>query len=136
MPSLASRQDEGSTRSEELAGSCPGPSAFDPDDPRSGPRCTCLEHRAWVAWWRGAEFRTADARLLDVGTGGASLEADVRPDDGRLLLALQGGPPDSSVWARVVRVGRGRLRSYRLHLVFVEPCPEGLLRGAIEGLRR
>jgi hypothetical protein len=115
----------------------PTPRGTDPTDRRNHPRRSALEHRAWLGWTAEREFRTADARLLDIGPAGALVETDAPLHvDQEVLLALANGPPDGGVMAAVVRLMRGRRHRHRVHLAFTEPCPDALLGGAIEGLPR
>ena len=113
----------------------PTPEGTDPADRRNEPRRTSLEHRAWLGWTQERVFRTADARLLDIGLAGALVETNAPVHlDQEILLALTKGLPDGGVEAAVVRITRGRRLRHRVHLAFTEPCPDSLLRGAIEGL--
>src|SRR5437879_4468515 len=59
---------------------------------RAGPRSVSLEYRAWLGWWAGDDFRTIDARLLDIGRDGAAAEVDARPPRDRPLLFGLRGP--------------------------------------------
>ena len=115
----------------------PTPQTTDPADRREYPRRTAMEHRAWLGWTHERVFRTAAARLLDIGPAGALVETDARLRvDQEILLALTYGVPDGGVMAAVVRLTRGRRHRHRVHLAFTEPCPDTLLGGAIEGLPR
>ncbi|MEJ7636800.1 MAG: PilZ domain-containing protein [Singulisphaera sp.] len=115
----------------------PTPQGTDPADRRNDPRRTALEHRAWLGWTQERVFRTAAARLLDIGPAGALVETDAPLHvDEEILLALTNGLPDGGVMAAVVRITRGRRHRHRVHLAFTEPCPDSLLGGAIEGLPR
>jgi hypothetical protein len=109
----------------------------DPADRRSEPRHTSLEYRAWLGWMEQLVYRTADARLLDIGRAGALVETSALLSvDQAVLLALVEGHPDGGVHAAVRRVTTGRRHRHRVHLAFTEPCPGALLEGAIEGLPR
>jgi hypothetical protein len=105
---------------------------------RSSPRYTSLEFRAWIAWWKNdSELATGSVRLMDIGPGGAMVEApERRPIGEYVLLTLEGlSPYDAGVEAIVVQTRPVSRGNHRLHLAFTEPCPESLLHAAIEGIR-
>jgi hypothetical protein len=113
------------------AGPAPPPDAT---ERRGGPRHSVIVSRAFLAWWAGPRPRSEDARLLDIGPGGALVEVDSFPPRLPLLLGLRDAPPGAAQFATVVRSGRGRRHAHRLHLAFEGPCPEDLIRWAVHGL--
>ena len=134
MNRLPTRPNQGNLIAAPCA-TLPSPERTDPADRRNDPRRTVLEHRAWIGWTQECLFRTAEARLLDIGTAGALVETDASLHvDQEMLLALKYGLPDGGVMADVVRITRGRRHRHRVHLAFTEPCPDSLLGGAIQGV--
>lgn len=101
---------------------------------RAVPRFTALDPRGWIGWWAEGEFHEAEARLLDVGEFGASVEVDrLPPRDCPLFFSLGGPSPVESVEAEVVATGPGRLRKILARMAFSARCPDPLFTAIVRG---
>jgi hypothetical protein len=96
-------------------------------DRRRWPRSLTAENLAAVQWWQGHLVRQTHARLVNVGPGGALLEADHRPPVNQAVW-LRLREPQASGWveARVVRWdGPGRVG-----VAFTDLSPPDLIAAA------
>jgi hypothetical protein len=127
--SMHERTEGGSERDPE-----PGPkAAVASRERRSYPRYTVLDHRGWLSWWDGRGLELDDIRLLDVSRGGAAFEVEgPLPEGQAVLVGLERLREASCVEATVVRVTWGQRARYRVHVAFIESCPDEFFESAID----
>ena len=113
----------------------PTPTPIDPLERRSTPRFVPLEHRSWLARRSGETFHPAPVRLLDIGAGGVLIESmhDATTAEEVWFWIDPVGDPGDLVAAWVAGVTRGTRDRYRIRLEFQTPCPEHVLKRALEG---
>ncbi len=103
-------------------------------DRRAWPRFTALDPRGWIGWWAEGDFHEAEARLLDVGEFGASVEVDrLPPRDCPLFFSLGGPVTAESVEAEVVATQPGRLKKVLVRMAFSTRCPDQLFAAIVHG---
>jgi hypothetical protein len=97
---------------------------------RSGLRSRPRASRAWLAWWAGGGFRTAAARIADIGPGGVAVTTREGPTMGtHVLFGLLGArAEDLCAEAIVLGVSPTERGEHRLRLEFAGRCPEALMR--------
>jgi hypothetical protein len=113
----------------------PTPTSVDPLERRSTPRFVPLEHRSWLARRSGETFHPVPVRLLDIGAGGVLIESmhDASTGEEVWFWLDQVGDPSELVPAWVVGVTQGTRDQYRIRLEFQAPCPEHVLKRALQG---
>lgn len=106
-------------------------------DRRAELRYRLAMEQGQVGWWEGAEFVTVEARLLDIGTGGAAVRVrSLPPMDRRIYLRLEDRTiTTESVSAMIVHVAALRPRGFELRLAFDVPCPPALFQAATCGFK-
>lgn len=63
------------------------------NDRRRWPRFNAADPRVRLGWWKGGTYRTTTARVVNIGRGGAVVEADALP------------PKEGSVWVCLASQG-------------------------------
>lgn len=113
-----------------------GPSRAN-SDRRGELRYRLAMEQGQVGWWEGAEFVTADARLIDIGTGGAAVRVrSLPPMDRRIYLRLEDRTiVTESVSAMIVHVAALRPKGFELRLAFDVSCPPALFQAATCGFK-
>jgi hypothetical protein len=100
-------------------------------DRRASIRQQAIPNRARVEWLGGGELHESEARLVDIGRGGALLVTDgPLPLAHRVWIRIDEPAPTDAVAAIVVR----REASNRFGLSFPEPCPYDLHLAATLGI--
>src|SRR3954469_3610097 len=104
-------------------------------DRRAAPRHEPARDRIRIAWMDGHLLRRADARLIDLSSGGAAgVLAGPRPPRGPIWIGLEGTPHSEWMIADVVRVAPLVGPGWQAGLRFVRPCATRLFRKAVWGL--
>lgn len=106
-------------------------------DRRAKLRYRLAMEQGQAGWWEGAEFVSVDARLLDIGSGGAAIRVRALPPmDRRIYLRLQDRTLGTeSVSAMIVHVAALRPKGFELRLAFDVPCPPSLFQAATCGFK-
>jgi len=98
---------------------------------RRAARDPAAPNRARLEWDDGTASHSLPARLIDIGSGGALIEAEGRPPQrGTVWLGLEEPARAGWVAARVVRSDGPN----RLGVAFAGPCPDDLLLAATLGI--
>src|SRR5829696_3140929 len=104
-------------------------------DRRAVPRHQPARDRIRIAWMEGHSLRRADARLMDLSSGGAAVVLDgPRPPRGPVWIGLEGTPHSEWMLADVVRVAPLEAAGWQAGLRFVRPCATRFFRKAVWGL--
>lgn len=101
---------------------------------RIAPRSSVLDSRCLIGWFEDGKFIPSEARLLDISSAGAAVEAGSLPPDGRDIgLCLIGGPDLTPILGEVVGIGARPKGRYLVRMAFWMPCPRHLLAFALHG---
>jgi hypothetical protein len=93
-----------------------------PEDRRTVCRYATLETQAWLGWWEGAEFRSTDARLVDISLRGCMMTVDrLPPYDQTVWFCPPGTAPLAWIEARLVESKRRFLGPRIVRIEFRTP---------------
>ncbi|MFO0910973.1 MAG: PilZ domain-containing protein [Isosphaeraceae bacterium] len=106
-------------------------------DQRRSCRYEPVQSAIHLGWWDEPEFRSVPGGLRNLSTGGALLDAPVRPpQDESLWICMSGLPAGDWAEVRVVSV-TPQPRSdapYQIRVAFREGCPYELFSQAVHGI--
>jgi hypothetical protein len=96
--------------------------ACNPDDRRSVCRYASLEAQAWLGWWDCNEFRSTNARLVDISLRGCMMVVDrLPPRDQTVWFCPPGTAPLAWIEARLVEAKRRFLGPRIVRIEFSTP---------------
>lgn len=112
----------------------PGPEAptARPRDRRLAPRYAPARDATQLGWWEDGQFRTADARLRNISSGGAAVNlGGTGPDTAGAWVCIL--MPGTDVWVQASVAGAVAAEDGTPHvrLTFAEPCPDDVLISAV-----
>jgi hypothetical protein len=100
-------------------------------DRQTPARTEAVPNTSVLEWWTGADDRRCGAQILDIGRGGATLQAEVLPPLGHEVW-FQMEAPATSPWVRAEVIGHDR--HGLVSLKFDARCPEEVLLAATLGI--
>jgi hypothetical protein len=96
--------------------------ATNADDRRSICRYSAVETRAWLGWWDDQDFRSTDARVVDISLRGCMMTVErLPPQDQPVWFCPPGTTPTEWIEARLVESKRRFLGPRVVRIEFLKP---------------
>ena len=108
--------------------------ASDVDDRRSICRYTAVETRAWLGWWEEQEFRSTDARIVDISLRGCMMTVDrLPPKDQPVWFCPPGTSPVEWIEARLIESKRRLFGPRVVRIEFHKPFAYDVFKHLVYG---
>jgi hypothetical protein len=109
-------------------------SASHADDRRGSCRYAVVQSRAWLGWWEGEEFRSTNARLVDLSLRGCMMTVDQLPPGGQSVwFCPPGTTPSDWIEAKLVESKRRLFGPRVVRIAFRNPFPYETFKNLVYG---